>query len=248
MEIAVDPKNVTFAREALDGVDLTKLAKKQLATARLTAGDIEEIKAILSQYEKTPHPETDLSRKYQLDVKDNTKTVDGIVTGTMDIQYTIPEGIDLPTARNEVNRACQERGDRDRPAIYSGDFDWYAKQETEKSDIPNSPRVIKYTIDFDSKDPGDGSMTMAGHRAYASNRDSHITPVEQQSLGAALYYEKTGEDLMKDYWVRAVTSKNEAAAGVALTTVSGNGVRVHRCHDGAAVGDLVVALSPNSKT
>ena len=120
-----------------------------------------------------------------------------------------------------------------------------SRLSSEKSDNPRIERVVKYTIDFDSKDNGDRKMNMAGHRAYAEEKNSHITPVELQALGAALYYEKTGLDLMKNYWVRAVVSNDGSAPGVALLTYPVLGVLVRWRIDAFAYGALVAALSPN---
>jgi hypothetical protein len=243
--------NADLARELLSTTDPKASAKlklgslaEQIRADNPTQEVLAALDTLLAKYEMA-FPETKLSKDFQLSIVDKTKTLDGVVTGTIEVQYVIPAKIDHPMARADVIKACEAREDRSRPAIWSGDLEWFTGQASEKSDNPAIERVVKYTIDFDSKDTGDGKMNMAGHRAYAEERNAHITPVELQALGAALYYEKTGLDLMKNYWVRAVLSNDGSAPGVALTTYPNDGVCVRR-HDAADASDfLVAALSPN---
>lgn len=201
------------------------------------------LETLLARYE-VAFPETQLSKDFQLSIVDKTKTLFGAVTGTIEVQYVIPATIDHPMARAAVIKACEAREDLSNPAIWSLDLQWYTSQASEKSDNPAIERRVRYTIDFDSKDTGDGKMNMAGHRAYAEERNAHITPVELQALGAALFYEKTGRDLMKNCSVRAVVSNDGSGHGVALETLPGGGVCVNRYFGENSYGRLVAALSP----
>ena len=241
--------------------DISKLASGAnrvdvALSALLEQGDfspaqIAALQALAQRFEKVasnheaPSLAQPVHQEFQLSVVDKTRTVAGVVTGTIEVQYVIPANIDHAAARAKVIRSCEAMEDRTRPAIWSGDLDWYPKQETEKGDDPKSQRIVNYTIDFDSKDPRDGTMDMAGHRAYAKARGAHIASAEVQALGAALYYEKTGDDLMKGYWTRAVVSKDESAPGVAVETNPHDGVRVNGRFDAFALGGLVAAFSPN---
>ena len=202
----------------------TSYLKDAVGKNALTAEDITsmqkalEIVSGLEALNAEPAKSLDIFAKYNFKIKDN-----GLV------EFTLPKGSSYVELFDDCNNYCKENPNRARYAVYRGKL-------YELTGV-TAPAIIDITQTIEAVMPNSTHKTRKDQEELVKSLGFSMPSIEALASVAALYYAKTGQDLLKDLWVRTSTpglALDSSSDG--LDAVGGN--RVACSVDGVACAVL----------
>ena len=215
-------------------VALTALKEEALSPSQIT-----ELKVLVEKYESAQKV-TSVATAPTISIEIAEKILSSLEIGKDGFaKLVIPANVSDIDAMKALNVYFGEKlPEMNRPAIWKGDFDWYAEQASVSNRDISKERRIEINVLVDST----LGMTRSDQINALKSQDLTLGAPEEVALVVAAYACKNlGKDLLNDKCTRT------AVPGVALSAFQGRGVDVCRYGDDYADG-LVVASGVRSSS